>query len=289
MRYSIKNNTIINSTIILITLLIFSDYPLNAQESHKVITPDGAEIYYRVCGEGPPLLLVHGFLATGELWEPFLDDLASSYTVIVPDMRGHGRSSNPDDTFIHKKSGGDMLAVLDDLGIEEVQAVGFSSGAMSLIHAATLQQDRFKSLVLLGGTTHFPETSRAIQRNVRLEGFPPEVLTLLRRWHPGNDEQIRELSANFRDVAANYRDMNFTEPLMGTISAETLIVHGDRDEHFPMEIAVRMYRAIPDAYLWIVPNGNHGLLFEGWGGSFPGSGEFIHVMQEFLSGEWSQQ
>ena len=181
-----------------------------------------------------------------------------------------------------------MLAVLDDLDIEEVHAVGYSSGAMSLIHAATSQQDRFKSLVLLGGTTHFPERSRAIQRNARLEMFSPEVLRLLRRWHPGNDEQIRDLSMNFRDMATNYRDMNFTEPLMGKISAETLIVHGDRVEHFPMEIAVQMYRAIPNAYLWIVPNRNHGLLFDVWGGSFPGSREFIHVLQEFLAGEWSQ-
>ena len=164
-----------------IIIVIFAGFPLNARESHEIVTPDGAEIYYRVYGEGPPLLLVHGFFATGELWEPLLDDLASSYTLIVPDMRGHGRSSNPDNTFIHEKSGGDMLAVLDDLDIEEVQAVGFSSGAMSLIHAATSQQDRFKSLVLLGGTTHFPETSRVIQRNTGLEVFPSEVLTLLRR------------------------------------------------------------------------------------------------------------
>jgi len=79
-----------------------------------------------------------------------------------------------------------------------------------------------------------------------------------------------------------------TEPLMGTISEETLIVHGDWEEFFPLEIAVRMYRAIPDAYLWIVPNGNNGLLFEVWGGSFPGSRPFMRVLQKFLSGKWSQ-
>jgi len=274
---------------VILLIVIFAGFPLNAGESHEIVTPDGAEIYYRVYGEGPPLLLVHGFFATGGLWEPFLGELASSYTVIVPDMRGHGRSSNPDDMFIHGKSGEDILAVLDDLEIELVQAVGHSSGAMSLIHAATSQQDRFKSLVLLGGTTHFSETSRVIQRNARLERFSPDFLTRLRRWHPNSDEQIRELSMNFRDMATNYRDMNFTEPLMGTISAETLIVHGDRDEFFPLEIAVQMYRAIPDAYLWIVPNGNHGLLFDVWGGSFPGSGAFMDVLQEFLAGEWSQQ
>jgi pimeloyl-ACP methyl ester carboxylesterase len=51
--------------------------------------------------------------------------------------------------------------------------------------------------------------------------------------------------------------MNFTEPYLSTITARTLIVHGDRDELFPVDIAVGMYRAIPRSALWIIPNGGH--------------------------------
>ncbi len=271
----------------LVTWLV--SYPLSAQESQGTIDSDGAEIHFRVHGSGPPLLLVHGFFSTGELWSPFVDDLASTYRVIIPDMRGHGRSSNPSDSFLHEQSAKDMLAVLDSLNVGEIQAVGHSSGAMTLIHAAIKEPDRFKSLVLLGGTTHFPETARAIQRGITLEGFPPEILANLRRWHPGGDEQIRRLVTQINQMSIGYRDMNFTAPLLGTISAETLIVHGDRDEHFPVEIALQMYRAIPNAYLWVVPNGNHALPFDVWEGSFPGGQSFVPTLREFLSNEWSVQ
>ena len=55
--------------------------------------------------------------------------------------------------------------------------------------------------------------------------------------------------------------MNFTTPYLGTIRARTLIVHGDRDEFFPVSIPVEMYRAIPGAALWIVPEGGHVPIF----------------------------
>jgi pimeloyl-ACP methyl ester carboxylesterase len=55
--------------------------------------------------------------------------------------------------------------------------------------------------------------------------------------------------------------MNFTPPLLNTITASTLIVYGDRDFLYPIEMAVEMYRAIPRAALWVVPNGGHGPVF----------------------------
>ena len=55
----------------------------------------------------------------------------------------------------------------------------------------------------------------------------------------------------------SYDDMNFTKPYLSTIKAKTLIVHGDRDEYFPVEIPVTLYNSIPNSYLWILPNMNH--------------------------------
>ncbi len=264
-----------------------SSFPLGAQEAEGRVDLGGAEIFYRTYGSGPPLLLVHGFFSTGELWSPLIDGLSSSYRVIVPDMRGHGRSSNPSPNFVHRESATDMLALLDHLEVGVVRAVGHSSGAMTLIHAATREPERFKSLVLLGGTSYFPEMARSIQRGITFDGFPPEILANLRRWHPGGDDQIRRLVTQINEMSEGYDDMNFTAPFLGTISAETLIVHGDRDEHFPVEIALEMYRAIPTAYLWIVPNGNHALVFEVWDGSLPGAESFLPTLQDFLSGSWS--
>jgi pimeloyl-ACP methyl ester carboxylesterase len=72
-----------------------------------------------------------------------------------------------------------------------------------------------------------------------------------------DDAQIRALKTQFRRFKDSYDDMNFTPPLLGSIKARTLIVHGDRDDLFPINIPVEMYRAIPGAALWIVPNGGH--------------------------------
>jgi pimeloyl-ACP methyl ester carboxylesterase len=54
---------------------------------------------------------------------------------------------------------------------------------------------------------------------------------------------------------------SFTPPLLATITAKTLIVHGDRDPLYPVELALEMYRAIPQSALWVVPNGGHGPVF----------------------------
>ncbi len=74
--------------------------------------------------------------------------------------------------------------------------------------------------------------------------------------------------------------MSFTEPALQTITARTLIVHGDRDLFFPVALPVQVYGAIPDSYLWIVPNGSHVPIFE------PQGRDFTRLALEFLQGIW---
>ena len=64
-----------------------------------------------------------------------------------------------------------------------------------------------------------------------------------------------------KEFADSYDDLNFTPPYLSTISARTLIVHGDRDELYPVGLAVEMYEAIRRAQLWIVPNAGPGPIF----------------------------
>ena len=74
--------------------------------------------------------------------------------------------------------------------------------------------------------------------------------------------------------------MAFTPPLLATIAARTLIVHGDRDPLYPVEMAMELYRSIPRSALWIVPNGGHGPIFG------PQAPPFIEAALAFLaSGE----
>jgi pimeloyl-ACP methyl ester carboxylesterase len=77
--------------------------------------------------------------------------------------------------------------------------------------------------------------------------------------------------------------MNFTPPYLSTITARTLIVHGDRDRFFPVSIPVEMYRAIPDSYLWVIPNGLHR---PEWVFGEAHAGAFAKAALEFLNGDW---
>ena len=105
----------------------------------------------------------------------------------------------------------------------------------------------------------------------------------MRQTHVHGDKQVRNMLQNFYDFRNSYEDMNFTGPLLSTIKARTLIIHGDRDEFFPVEIPFEMYKYIPRSYLWIVPNGSHG----------PVGGEMKPVFEQtvlkFLGGEWEKK
>jgi pimeloyl-ACP methyl ester carboxylesterase len=243
------------------------------------------ELYVRTVGSGPPLVLLHGFTSSGASWEPFVEPLAREYTLIVPDLRGHGRSTNPSNQFTHSQAARDIFALLDRLGVDHFRAMGMSTGAMTLLHSATQQPARVEAMVLLGGTTYYPERARAIIRRSTVESATPERLEEMRRTHSHGDEQIRSLLAQFHGFKDSYDDMNFTPPYLSTITARTLVVHGDRDEYFALSIPLEIHRSIPGAHLWIVPHCGHGLLRETFASGL-GKEMFLHTALAFLRGEW---
>ncbi|HEU5282980.1 MAG TPA: alpha/beta hydrolase [Burkholderiales bacterium] len=223
----------------------------------RTLPVNGMQMHYRTLGEGPPLVLLHYFGSCGATWQPHLDRLSRHYRLIVPDLRGHGRSTNPLGEFTHRQAAQDIFALLDQLGIRRFKAMGMSSGGMTLIHMATQQPERLEAMVLIGATTHFPEQARAIARRSVPEQLTPQEQEEWGRCSSRGDAQTREVLLQFHRIKDSYDDMNFTEPYLSTISARTLIVHGDRDEFFPVDIATGMYRAIPRSALWIIPNGGH--------------------------------
>ena len=163
--------------------------------------------------------------------------------------------------------------------------MGTSTGAMTLLHMATGQPARIEAMVLLGGTSYYPEQARAILRQTTVESATPERWAEMRRLHAHGDGQIRALLAQFHGFKDSYDDMNFTPPYLSTISARTLIVHGDRDEYFPLSIPFEMHQAIPRSYLWIVPNSGHGPWRESLASGL-GREMFLHTALAFLRGEW---
>jgi len=219
-------------------------------------------MYYEEYGVGEPLVLLHGFGGCAQNWHPFVDELSERHRLLVVELRGHGHSTNPDNKFTHREAASDVFHLLDKLGVGRFSAMGMSSGGMTLLHMATSQPRRIDAMVLISATTHFPDQARAIMRRASLATMPRQVQEMYRQCAKRGDEQIRQLVAQFNAFHENYDDMDFTAENLATITARTLVVHGDRDNFFPVDIPVSIYRSIPDAALWIVPGGDHVPVFD---------------------------
>jgi pimeloyl-ACP methyl ester carboxylesterase len=223
---------------------------------------NGIEMCYEIDGGGEPLLLLHGGGGSHEDWvHAGRQQFAREYLLVLPDARGHGRTNNPANTITHRQCALDTLALLDHLNIRECRAIGLSLGGNILLHVATLQPKRLLSMVLVSATPYFPESARAIMRQIAVKNQPPGQWEVMRKRHKLGDEQILALWEWQRGMNDSYDGMNFTPPLLGAIEASTLIVYGDRDFLYPLEMAIDMYRAIPRWALWVVPNGGHGPVF----------------------------
>lgn len=223
---------------------------------------DGFLLHYDDRGAGDPLLLLHGGTGIGEDWQHvFSAGYPPGFRVIVPDLRGHGRSTNPLPMFTFRQSAKDMFALLDHLGIERVRAIGMSAGAKTLLHMATQQPARLEAMVIVSATPYFPPQARTAMAQLTVDAFSDADWAFHRQRHAHGDDQIKTLFAHMRALKDSHDDMAFTPPLLATVTARTLIVHGDRDPLYPLELAVEMFRAIPNAALWIVPNGGHGPIF----------------------------
>lgn len=221
------------------------------------------EMYYETEGSGEPLLLLHGGTGCQEDWiYAGQDRFASEYTIIKPDARGHGKTINPQKTITHRQCALDTLALLDHLGIRKCRAIGLSMGGNTLLHMTTLKPERIEAMVVVSATMYFPEQARAIMRQIpAADKQPLQEWERMRKSHKLGDHQITNLWDWTCELQDSYDDMNFTPPSLSRITASTLIVYGDRDPLYPVEMAVAMYRAIPRSALWVVPNGGHGPVF----------------------------
>ena len=244
---------------------------------------NGFEMYYDVRGEGEPLLFLSGFTGLGADWDVIFKEPVTGFQLVLPDVRGHGRSTNPSGEFTFLQSALDVLALLDQLRIDRFKAIGLSGGGETLLHIATRQPGRLEAMVLVSATPYFPEQARVIMRQMTVDSHTEEEWKMMRRRHVFGDAQIQALWQHANFFANSYDDVNFTPALLSTIKARTLIVHGDRDPLYPASLALEMYNSIPESYLWIVPGGGHGPIFQNM------SSRFVESALGFLRGEWEHQ
>lgn len=119
-----------------------------------VAAPDGIRIAVRVVGDGPPLVLLHGFPQNHRCWLPVLPRLAARFRCILPDLRGYGDSDAPGDdaghgTYAKRRMAGDVVAVLDALGMDRAHVAGHDRGARVAYRMALDHPGRVDRLAIL--------------------------------------------------------------------------------------------------------------------------------------------
>ncbi|MGH2547623.1 MAG: alpha/beta fold hydrolase [Actinomycetota bacterium] len=231
--------------------------------------PDGAKLYYEVAGTGPPLVLLHGGLWDGRLWDDQWRAFTARFRTVRPDYRGFGRSDPAEREFNLTE---DLVTVLDAEAIQRAAVAGLSLGGYVAVDLALTHPDRVSTLVLVAaGVTgfdgwgeeiqkHRAETEAAVQR-----GDLGAALELdLELWCPlrtGNDErQLRiareNLNAPLAEELADVVEQRAIDRL-GEIAVPTLVLVGDRDVPEMLRLADILDTGIPGARKAIIEDADH--------------------------------
>jgi pimeloyl-ACP methyl ester carboxylesterase len=246
---------------------------------------NGCQIWFDTRGDGEPLLLLHGFMGVGSNWQYVFPTDPEGFRIIAPDLRGHGRSTNPSGTFTFRQAAADMFALLDSLSVASFKAIGLSGGGLTLLHMAVVQPSRIRSMIVVSAPPYFPPEAKAIQRRYSMEMIPEAQRGSIRAWHVRGEEQLLALIAQTRAMAVQDEDVMFTPDVLKKITAETLVVFGDREYFgaepmYPVWLAFELHAGIPGSFLWVVPNGGHGPIFG------PHAQTFAMTAASFLRGAW---
>lgn len=225
---------------------------------------DGVNLYYEAHGEGPVILLTHGYSATSEMWRGQIAPLSKNHTLVLWDMRGHGRSDYPSnqDEYGEEKTVADMAALLDAVGAERAIVGGLSLGGyMSLAFQAT-HPDRVAALLII-------DTGPGYRQDAARDGWNRNALKTAERYETdglgllgGGSAERR--TAQHRDASGlaraargmlTQKNARVIESLPG-IAVPSIVIVGEKDTPF---LAASDYMAakIPGAQKAVIPNAGH--------------------------------
>ncbi len=224
---------------------------------------NGLHMYYEVHGEGSALLMLHGGTSSIEFRRQLFPLFSSRFQVIAPEQMGHGRTADAvDREFHYHDMAEDTAELLRQLNVDRVGIVGVSDGGILGLDMAIHHPDLVSNLVVSGSNFSIAGYT-AVDRK--------ELMTIAAdHWFAPLRENYERLSpdgpGHWPVVFERMRRMwtvepNFTREQLASVTAQTLVVAGDRDAIEP-EHTVAMFRAIPEAQLCVIPNAGHGVLPE---------------------------
>jgi pimeloyl-ACP methyl ester carboxylesterase len=193
---------------------------------------NGINLYYEIHGAGRPVILLHGGLGSGEMFGPTLPALAQRHRVVAVDLQGHGRTADIDRPIDIKLMADDIAALIDHLGLEKPDIVGYSLGGGVALFTAVKYPEKVGKLV-------------SASANIRRDAIPPEMLAqqaqvnaaavpfmtdtpmyqLYQRVAPHPEDFGRLLDKMGESMG---KDFDFSEQVRG-LQVPTLIVAADAD------------------------------------------------------------
>src|ERR1700751_5308855 len=136
--------------LVLVTTLSYAQPSLPSSFQAKTVhSPEGADIFVRWGGTGAVVVLIHGYAENSDSWAPLAADLMKDHTVVVPDLRGIGRSSKPTDGYDKKTQAKDIRAVVTALEYDKTFVVANDIGNMVAYAYAAMFPDKVKRLVVM--------------------------------------------------------------------------------------------------------------------------------------------
>lgn len=275
-----------------------------------VAAGDGLVLHITDQGDGPPLLLLHGFTGAAETWTPLIPALSAAHRVITVDLPGHGQSSAPADPQRYSLDAfaKDLIRVLDALSLDRVALMGYSMGGRAALRFASSPSDRVAALILESTSPGIsdPDARRArVESDAALADFILKrgIEAFVDKWErlPLWESQRAlpgDARARLREQRLRNRPEGLANSLRGAgagadipaldqlrkIKVPTRVVVGALDSPY-IELGKTLASSLPNASMTIVPNAGHAVHFEQ-------PGALTNVILQFLrdvastGGEW---
>lgn len=193
--------------------------------SDDVLVPvGGGDLAVALTGEGPPLLLLHGWTLDHRVWTPQMAELGSGHRLIMPDRRGFGRSSAPPDL---SQECDDINRIADALALDRFAVAGMSQAGVIALAYAIGNPHRLDALVTLGAplTGTVPGSDRIDHERWSNMAHTGQLAAMKAEWsqHPLMQTRTPESQALLRRIVADYRGLDFQNPsALPSISVEQL-------------------------------------------------------------------
>ena len=225
---------------------------------------DGVRIHYHVEGEGPPLLLHHGLTSSLEDWREhgYVEGLKDDYRLILMDARGHGASDKPHDpeAYAMEHRVGDMVRVLNELGIPSAHFYGYSYGGRVGLEAAKLVPERVRSLIVgaagpqgFGGPGSPNPSLRVLEQGLEA------IVAVLEQAGPVSPAVVERLRSN--DVQALIALVKLSRPSieadLPAMTTPVLVYVGESDALQPYPQTKEYVKLLPNSTFFSLPGLDH--------------------------------